>query len=389
MTMASKTQQRNWLALYDEGNAPYGRDVKHWLLGGQAIATSVALFSLEQYKGHTTQDLFGNESYFQDGDLFWELQNTAIAVKADALREAGWADVHVMDVGQHFNSWELEKAPKSKGGHVYVSVSHRGVVELHEGWLTKKAARKAERSAQTEDGQPPKAVRPAMTQTMENYIDLHRHAVVRVALFEHPDVAFRLLVAHAAASSGNWQVKSDPQRTRSDEVQASLKASLAQAAFAVEAAAVAALMGKVRAGDTVALFTRLLELDDNAVMRIAAFVMADTLSVGHDAVEAAGTDLAVDARKLWQPDDVFFELLRDRISANAVLAEVGGKPIAKANIAEKAKTQKGIIRDFLSGTNGRTKVEGWLPGWMEFPFRALGAKSKKKIETAPETIAAE
>jgi hypothetical protein len=26
-----------------------------------------------------------------------------------------------------------------------------------------------------------------------------------------------------------------------------------------------------------------------------------------------------------------------------------------------------VIRDCLAGTNGRTKVEGWLPGWMAFP----------------------
>ncbi len=174
-------------------------------------------------------------------------------------------------------------------------------------------------------------------------------------------MAFLLLVAHAAASTGNWQVKSDPQRIRFDEVQASLKASLAQATFTVEAAEVAALIGKVRAGDTVALFSRLLELGDNAVMRIAAFVMADTLAVGGDAVEAAGTHLAVDACKLWLPDDVFFALLRGRISVNAMLADVGGKVIAKANIAEKAKTQKQIVRDCLAGANGRTKVADWLP----------------------------
>ena len=31
--------------------------------------------------------------------------------------------------------------------------------------------------------------------------------------------------------------------------------------------------------------------------------------------------------------------------------------------------QKKIIRDFISG-DGRKKVEGWLPHYMAFPFRA-------------------
>ena len=66
-----------------------------------------------------------------------------------------------------------------------------------------------------------------------------------------------------------------------------------------------------------------------------------------------------------------------RFAGRIVVVKFGGKPVAKANIAEKGKTQKAIIRDYLTGTNGRAKVEGWLPGWMEFPFRALGAKSKR------------
>lgn len=28
-----------------------------------------------------------------------------------------------------------------------------------------------------------------------------------------------------------------------------------------------------------------------------------------------------------------------------------------------------IIRDCLDGSNGRTKVENWLPGWLAFPAR--------------------
>jgi hypothetical protein len=46
-----------------------------------------------------------------------------------------------------------------------------------------------------------------------------------------------------------------------------------------------------------------------------------------------------------------------------------------ANIAEKGKTRE----PSLSGSNGRpkvAKVEGWLPGWMEFPHRALGKRLK-------------
>jgi len=103
-------------------------------------------------------------------------------------------------------------------------------------------------------------------------------------------------------------------------------------------------------------------------MRIAAFAMALTLKAGDETVEAAGLHLKANASEIWQPDEVFFDLSRDRTAVNAMLADIAGKAVAKSNAGEKVKTQKRIIRDFLTGENARAKVERWLPGWMRFPF---------------------
>jgi len=67
---------------------------------------------------------------------------------------------------------------------------------------------------------------------------------------------------------------------------------------------------------------------------------------------------------------------------------VAGEAIAKANIAEKAKTQKQIVRDCLAGENGRVKVEGWLPGWMAFPAHGIG-HAAQAVADAPMPMAAE
>ena len=53
-----------------------------------------------------------------------------------------------------------------------------------------------------------------------------------------------------------------------------------------------------------------------------------------------------------------------------MVAEVGGKSVANGNVAETGKVQKQILRHFLDGTNGRAKVDGWLPRWMQFPALA-------------------
>jgi ParB family chromosome partitioning protein len=197
-------------------------------------------------------------------------------------------------------------------------------------------------------------------------------------LLASPDTALRLLVAHALASSGNWNVKADPQRTRSEEIRASIEQSPAQAAFDTERAAIETLLAlpeNDRDGDdarTGRVFARLLALSDADVQRIAAFVMAETLAAGSTAVETVGAVLKVDSSSHWQPDSTFFDLIRERATINAMVAEVAGKDVAKGNLAEKTATQKQIVRDSLEGRNGRTKVEHWLPGWMAFPFKSYG-----------------
>ena len=388
LTMATKAQQKEWLALYEseEGNAPFGRGLKQWLFCGQSISTKVALFPLDTYRGHTVSDLFEDESYFADPDLFWELQNAAIEIKAQTYREAGWKEVVVLEPGEQFAQWDHDKLPKTKGGKVFITVSPRGDVESHEGWTSRKDARRAAKGGDGGEGETPTPKRPEgkpqMTQAMENYLELHRHSVVRLALLRDPSVAFRLIVAHAIAPTGNWQVAPDGLRARSKEIEASIRQSPAFVQFEAEYKAVVALLNVPKEADTVVTFARLLTMTDAEVMRVAAFAMALTFSVGDTAVEAAGLHLKADASEVWRPDEVFFDLIRDRVTLNAMLAEVAGKSVAKSNLAEKVKTQKQILCDYLKGENGRNKVESWLPGWLQFPFKSYGKGASEIAATA-------
>ncbi|TGT57759.1 ParB/RepB/Spo0J family partition protein [Mesorhizobium sp. M00.F.Ca.ET.170.01.1.1] len=408
LTMASKAQQKDWLALYADPDqrAPRGWQLKQWLFGGQSISTKVALFPIEDYPGLIVSDLFGEESYFADADLFWQKQNEAIAAKHKGYIEAGWPEVVVLEPGQYFHSWDYEKTPKKKGGKVVVTVSQRGEVEFHEGYLSRKEARRARSNAEADEEaeRPAKPSRPELSGPMQNYVDLHRHAAVRVSLLDHLGAALRLMVAHAIVGSSLWQVRSDPQRAANETVAASIAACKAEAAFAGKRREVLTLLGSIDEdgpvaggnGDDFALasvFARLLALSDDDVSRVLALVMAETLAAGSAIVEALGNHLGLDMRGRWQPDDAFFELLRDKEVANEMLADVGGRHVADGNSTEKVKTQKKIIRDFLSGENGRQKVETWLPRWMKFPvesytnrggFRSADQWSKVRSLFLPE-----
>ena len=77
LTMASKSQQKAWLALADDENAylPTGHQLKSWLFGGQSIPVKHALFDVEASGLATIADLFGEDRYVADPDAFWTAQN--------------------------------------------------------------------------------------------------------------------------------------------------------------------------------------------------------------------------------------------------------------------------------------------------------------------------
>ena len=391
LTLATKAQQKDWLALFDslDAYAPTGQHLKSWLFGGASISVKSAIFPLEDYKGQIVTDLFGEDGFFADADLFWQAQNAAIAARRDACLADGWAEVDVMEPGRSFHSWEYEKTPKAKGGKVYITVQHGGAVEVHEGYLSGKEAKKARaqdaKAATTEaDKQAMQAARNETTGPLQTYIDLHRHAAARAVLTDFPAVAFRLMVAHAIAGSCLWSLRIEQQTARNDAIAGSIKTSAAQARFDEKRRVVLALLAFSPDAPTVtggngetgiaAIFARLLTLSDADVLAIVAIVMGETMEAGSAVVEAVGAYLKVDMASLWTPDEAFFDLIRDRQVVNAMLREVGGKKVADGNIAGKVKVQKGIIRDHLTGENDRPKVEGWTPKWLRFPAASYTAR---------------
>lgn len=378
LTMATKSQQKAWLALADNDNAyvPTGHQLKSWLFGGQSIPVRHALFDVAASGLATVADLFGEDCYFADADGFREAQNAAVEERRAAYLADGWADAIIVPPTGHFATWEYEKAGKRKGGRIYIDVRANGEVVFHEGYVSRREAARFARG--DGDGAAAKPARPEVTSTMQTYIDLHRHAAVRAALTGHPGVALRLMVAHAIAGSPLWTVRPEPQSTRNDEVRESVENCAGEAAFDTRRRAVLALLGLSAEEPTVSggngddyrlvgLFQRLLDLPDAAVTEVIAIVIGETLASGSAAIEVSATRIGVAMADHWQADDAFFGLLRDREVLTQMVAEVAGEEVAAANAKEKTKVLKGIIRDCLDGTNGRAKVDLWVPRWMAFP----------------------
>src|SRR5579863_218467 len=393
LTLASRAKQAEWLALYRDpaAHAPTGQALKNWLLGGQSIPVTVALFDVALYADPIITDLFGDDQWFSNADSFWTLQREAIASLRKTYLDIGWADVVVMEPGQYFQRWEHEKVGKKAGGKVYIAVSRQGEVEAHEGWLTTREARRQERSAQSVQDQPVR--RAELASTLQAYIDLHRHAMVQTALAQHSGVALRLMLAHAVAGSWLWNVKPDPLRAPTPAIAESHEHCKARTEFGKVRMAAKALLGFEpdntpltgdRGADIAVLFQHLLTLTEEEVHSVLAIVMAETLAVGSAIVETAGIELAVDPVTCWQPDDAFLGLLRQRAVLGALIGEVAGEAVATSNAHEKVKTLRGILGDCLAGANGRPKAEPWAPRWLRFPATTYFAREDIEAGTGDE-----
>lgn len=383
LTLASKAKQQEWWKLFisEDQYAPTGRNLKSWLFGGCHIPTEHALFDVADYMASIVSDLFSEESYFTDSSEFWTRQNAAIAAKREAYIADGWK-VTVLDVGEYWHGWEYAEASKEDGGSVFITCTTKGEVTFHEGFMPRAQAEKlaAIKDGSAEEAAEAKPARAEITKAMENYIGLHRHAAVQAELMHRPNIALRLSLAHMIAGSGLWSVAADPKRADNNAIADSLAAAQATTAIAEERAEIRKILGieDREETDSIAktkhkwwqhrdlgsIFETLLSLEDAIIMRIMAFVMAETLQAQSHMVQTLADQFGTDMRDWWKPDAAFFDLLRDKEAITEMVREVAGDEAANANITATAKVQKTIITDCLSG-NRTMKADNWLPRYME------------------------
>ena len=374
LTLATRERQKGWLALVadPEQTPPPPWQLKAWLLGGAEIETKAALFDEAEYQGGIASDLFGEQRYFTEPDAFWRLQNAAIAAERERLIAVGWSQVHVIAPGQRFQAWEFDKVPKARGGAVYIDVEPDGHVTVHKGLLPRTGAA---RTTVCAAGDGVKNERPEMSAPLANAVDLVRHSAVRLAVARAPKIALRLALAHMIGGSKLWQVAAEAQTPHNDTIALWCDALPTQAAIdPLRQDAIARLgldgvmlIDRDRSGTrTASIFAQLVDWPDQDVSGLLAVGMADALALGTGLIDTLGAVLDVDVGQHWQPDDVFFDLVKDREAITAMLAEVLGDTAAASYLTETGTKKKAILRKALAG-DGRTKVKGWLPRYMRWP----------------------
>lgn len=393
LTLAPKDRQKAYVALVRDPDAtpPPRWQLKAWLLGGAEIDTRHALFDAGSYKGDIAGDLFADARFFLDHEQFWQLQNAAVASLADDLKSKGWP-VDIIGPDQQFYPHQWQAAAKAEGGRAVIAVTANGHVEISKGLIhhdearklakvkAKAAAGSSDPTLTGEDGprgseDSGASDRPELTAPLANYLDLVRLAAVRCDLAAKPRLALRVLAAQLIAGSAHITVAPEPMTATGEATAASVAKLSSMKEFdeardgwraSLGLAESEAIIARTWERDRVRhVLERLLAMTDAEVMRLVAFITAETLCLGSDLVDELGHRLATDCAKSWQPDDTFFDLIRDREVIGAMLEDVIGDA-ARSYTTDTGRAKKQIIRNALTGTN-RQKVNGWLPKWLAFP----------------------
>lgn len=108
------------------------------------------------------------------------------------------------------------------------------------------------------------------------------------------------------------------------------------------------------------IFQSLLTMEDETVLRVLSFVMAETLEAHTDMVDTLGGLIGTDMRNWWTPDGTFFDFLRDKAAINGMVREIAGGHAADAHTVSTAKVQRQIVNDCLSDQR-RPEVKNWFP----------------------------
>ena len=378
LTLATPDQQAEWLRLFESENerAPMGRSCKAWITGGATITTDKALFDLDTYEGQVTADLFGEHGVFADADQFWQAQSAAMVERIEAYKEEGWSDVICLERGAYFHRWDHVRCAKEDGGKVFVEIRHDGTVQFHEGQLTSAEARKRQQGSKGDSDTVPAAIRPEMSGPLAEYILLHRHAAAQASLAASPATALRLMVAHAMAGSALWDVRPFELRARKDETQASVEGCKSVTALTEATTQADALFKALnvnpalrRNGDDYRLcelFSALLAMSDEEVLQVLASVMARTLEVGNGIVEAVLHVCGTELSEAWKPDEVFFDLTKDKRAINVMIADMATASLADSCRTETGKAQKQVLANRITGEGCEANPD-WRPGWMQVP----------------------
>lgn len=181
LTLAPQAEQKKLLQEIKRYGHLDARQLREHILD-QKPSLATAIFPIERYSGTFTKDLFAERetTYFDDREMFMQLQKEAADAKAEALRkECAWVEVAT----EHSVPWwQYREAKQKEPGGAIIHLSPSGRVEVRTGLVkheVDKGIGKHERKKKPKD-------RPAYSRPTLRYANAHKTLAMQMALMENP-----------------------------------------------------------------------------------------------------------------------------------------------------------------------------------------------------------
>jgi ParB/RepB/Spo0J family partition protein len=193
LTLGNADAQRAILEEIERGYEEFSAAAikAHFLDDRPTVA--MAVFSLEQYTGTITTDLFaeGETSYFDDAEQFFALQQEAVErLVAEYEGKAAWVE---MTNSYSIPDWQYEEAVEGEQGGVIINLSPSGRVEIREG-LARPEIDADTREATAEHPAAPVRPKAAYSVPLRRLIAWHKSAAVQELLLSDPRKAREVAV---------------------------------------------------------------------------------------------------------------------------------------------------------------------------------------------------
>jgi ParB family chromosome partitioning protein len=383
LTLGSDEAQIQLLAQLD--NRDYSADDIRGHLLDDRPTVALAIFPAERYTGTITTDLFAakEESYFDDGEMFFKLQREAV----EELRKHHEATAEWVKVTEEYRipEWQYRKAKKKEKGGVLINLAPSGAVEIREGLVPHQIEAKTAEATVENPIAPPK-VKAAYSAPLCRYIAHHKTAAVAEVLLSSPRAAQEVMIVKQMVAFRPHQAirafeKDTAPQGAYHVLEGRARSFAGRLGFAVEEGESVWLCFPPMHVKDLALYEAVRGLSDDDLTGLQTLLTAlsfsqessDRLDVRDSLFNRVARDLSIDMRKYWRPDFSFFNK-RNREQLAAIANECGYvEGHGAVGSMKKADLVAALVKHFenamaaIDPLPSQVKAREWLPEPMLFP----------------------
>lgn len=292
---------------------------------------ATAIFSVEQYKGTVTKDLFAEKetTYFDDREQFMALQKEAVETQAESLRkEFAWVEVAT---DQSVPWWQYREAKGKEPRGAIVHLAPSGRVEVRKNLVKQEVDPTVTKPERKKDKQRANE-RPTYSKPTLRYVNAHKTLALQMVLMENSRKAKEAAAVLLLGGSRGAAISLKAH----DALRELTKHPGSSSAYEFIDTCASKLLAKLglrsEGADGVSSWSRLhhagmdwtqviagvqsltlAELDALVALVVIVCLGTDQMEgvePDHTFFSGLAKDLALDMRKVWTPDVIFLSGLR-------------------------------------------------------------------------------